>query len=140
MQFSSQLKVFVTDKETREVHQENRTFRFWFYHRDREEYVNSTHEFMRALLKSDEFPRGQSRSSGLTRASNERGVLRLSLVYQTINGFAARLCQHEKNPARHTDTERSAGRQRPSEYVRLPHFDRHCALRSSVQEESATIR
>ena len=46
------------DKRTKRLHQENRILRFWFYNPHENEYVNDTHELMRALLKSDEFPRG----------------------------------------------------------------------------------
>jgi len=56
--FSSQFKVFMTDKKTKALHQENRTIHFWFYNLEQNGHVDETNEFMRELFKSKEFPRG----------------------------------------------------------------------------------
>jgi hypothetical protein len=58
VEFSTQFKVFMTDKKTEKVHQENRILHFWFYDLEQNQYVDDTNEFMRSLFKSDEFPRG----------------------------------------------------------------------------------
>ena len=58
VQFSSQFKVFVTDKKTQEVHQENRTLRLWFYNFIQDQCLYDANELIRSLFKSDEFPRG----------------------------------------------------------------------------------
>jgi len=57
-QFSSQFKVFMIDKKTQELHQENRILRFWFYNLTQNECLYDSHELIRSLFKSDEFPRG----------------------------------------------------------------------------------
>ncbi len=59
VEFSTQFKVFMTDKKTEKVHQENRILHFWFYDLEQNQYVDDTNEFMRSLFKSDEFPRGE---------------------------------------------------------------------------------
>ncbi|CAF4084971.1 unnamed protein product, partial [Rotaria sordida] len=57
-QFSTQFKVFMIDKQTKKLHQENRTLYFWFNnHFKQNQYVNDTNEFLRTLFKSNEFPR-----------------------------------------------------------------------------------
>jgi hypothetical protein len=56
--FSTQFKVFMTDKQTNKVQQENRVLHFWFYDPKQSEYSDDTNEFMRVLFKPDEFPRG----------------------------------------------------------------------------------
>jgi hypothetical protein len=48
----------VTDKKTRELNQENRTLRLWFYNLTQNECLHDAHELIRSLFKSDEFPRG----------------------------------------------------------------------------------
>ena len=58
VEFSTEFKVFMTDKQTKQTHQENRVLHFWFYNLQRNEYINDTNEFMRTLFKSDQFPRG----------------------------------------------------------------------------------
>jgi hypothetical protein len=58
VQFSSGFKVFMTDKKSKELHQENRTLRLWFYNFVQDECLHDSHELMRSVLKSDEFPRG----------------------------------------------------------------------------------
>lgn len=58
MEFTSQFKVFMTDKKTKTLHQENRTLHFWFYDLKQNEYNDEINEFMRELLKSNEFPKG----------------------------------------------------------------------------------
>jgi predicted neuraminidase len=62
VQFSSQFKVFMTDKKTQELHQENRTLRLWFYNLTQNECLHDAHELIRSLFKSDEFPRGNHRT------------------------------------------------------------------------------
>lgn len=52
-QFQSEFKVFVTDRQTNEIQQENRRLKFWFHQFVR----NDTEELIRLLFKSDEFPR-----------------------------------------------------------------------------------
>jgi hypothetical protein len=59
VEFSSQFKVFLTDKKTNKFHQENRILNFWFYNLKQTQYVNDTNEFMREIFKSDQFPRGE---------------------------------------------------------------------------------
>lgn len=54
-QFQSEFKVFVTDRQTNEIQQENRRLKFWFHQFVR----NDTEELIRLLFKSDEFPRGK---------------------------------------------------------------------------------
>ncbi len=56
--FSTEFKVFMTDKQTRKNNQENRVLHFWFHDLQRHEYMNDTNEFMKLLLKSNQFPRG----------------------------------------------------------------------------------
>ncbi|CAF3028040.1 unnamed protein product [Rotaria sp. Silwood2] len=57
-QFSTQFKVFMIDKQTKKLHQENRTINFWFNnHFGQNQYADDTNEFLRILFKSDEFPR-----------------------------------------------------------------------------------
>lgn len=46
----------MTDKKTRELHQENRILRLWFFDHTA---LSEAHELIRLLLKSDEFPRGE---------------------------------------------------------------------------------
>lgn len=58
-QFSSQFKVFMTDKKTQELHQENRLLRLWFNNLTQNQCLHDAQELMRLLLKSDEFPRGK---------------------------------------------------------------------------------
>ncbi|CAF1677367.1 unnamed protein product [Adineta ricciae] len=55
--YTTQFKVFMTDKQTKGVHQENRVLHFWFYDQNDEEYSDDVNEFMRGLFKSSEFPR-----------------------------------------------------------------------------------
>ncbi len=57
-QFSSQFKVFMIDQKTKELHQENRILRFWFYNLTQNQCLDDAHELIRSLFKSDEFPRG----------------------------------------------------------------------------------
>ena len=61
VQFSSRFKVFMTDKKTGEVHQENRILRLWFHDFAENQSLYEAQELMRMLLKSDEFPRGETR-------------------------------------------------------------------------------
>jgi len=63
VQFSSQFKVFMTDKQTQELHQENRTLRLWFYNLTQKQCLTDSHELIRSLFKSDEFPRGKRKFS-----------------------------------------------------------------------------
>lgn len=63
VQFSSQFKVFMTDKQTQELHQENRTLRLWFYNLTQKQCLTDSHELIRSLFKSDEFPRGTRKFS-----------------------------------------------------------------------------
>ncbi|CAF4221574.1 unnamed protein product [Rotaria socialis] len=56
-QFSSQFKVFMMDKRTQELNQENRILRFWFYSLEQNQCLYDANELLRALFKSDEFPR-----------------------------------------------------------------------------------
>jgi len=58
VEFSTQFKVSMTDKQTKKVHQENRILNFWFYDLQQNQYVDDTNEFIQTLFKSDEFPRG----------------------------------------------------------------------------------
>lgn len=58
-QFTSQFKVFIIDKKTQELNQENRILRFWFYNQTQNQSLNDAHELIRTLFKSDEFPRGK---------------------------------------------------------------------------------
>ena len=46
------------DKQTKELHQENRTLRFWFYNPEQNQCDDDANEFLRELFRSDEFPRG----------------------------------------------------------------------------------
>ena len=48
----------MTDKQTEEFHQENRTLRLWFYNLTQNQCLSDANEFIRSLFKSDEFPRG----------------------------------------------------------------------------------
>ena len=57
VQFSSRFKVFMTDKSTPEIHQENRTLNLWFHNFVQEQCLFDAQAMMRALFKSDEFPR-----------------------------------------------------------------------------------
>jgi hypothetical protein len=59
VQFSSQFKVFMTDKKTQELNQENRIFRLWFYNFTENQCLYDAHAMLRSLFKSDEFPRGK---------------------------------------------------------------------------------
>lgn len=49
----------MNDKQTKQVHQENRIINFWFYDHQEDQYVDDTNEFLRTLFKPDEFPRGK---------------------------------------------------------------------------------
>jgi hypothetical protein len=46
------------DKTTRDIHQENRTLRLWFYEFIQDQSLLDAQALLRSLLKSDEFPRG----------------------------------------------------------------------------------
>jgi hypothetical protein len=59
VQFSSQFKVFMTDKKTQELHQENRSLRLWFFNFTENQCLYDAHQLIRSLFKSDEFPRGK---------------------------------------------------------------------------------
>lgn len=49
----------MTDKKTKELHQENRILRLWFFNLTANQSLYDAHELIRLLLKSDEFPRGE---------------------------------------------------------------------------------
>jgi len=49
--------VFVKDKKTQNLHQENRILRLWFFKPNQDDSLRDGHEFIRTLFKSDEFPK-----------------------------------------------------------------------------------
>ncbi|CAF0873416.1 unnamed protein product [Adineta steineri] len=125
VQFSSQFKVFMTDKQTDEIHQENRTLRLWFYNLTQNQCLSDAHEFIRSLFKSDEFPRDYfsfiKRLMELLRMFTR--IRKIELEIQTINQnnididhpieqYVSRLMlydndylseMHGKNPQRYAD-------------------------------------
>jgi hypothetical protein len=52
------IKIFMKDKKTQELHQENRILRLWFYNLTQNQCLYDAHELIRSLFNSDEFPRG----------------------------------------------------------------------------------
>lgn len=88
VQFSSRFKVFMTDKSTREIHQENRTLRLWFHNFVQDQCLFDAQAMMRALFKSDEFPRDYfsfiKRLMEFLRMFNR--IRKIELEIQTLEG------------------------------------------------------
>ncbi|CAF2675522.1 unnamed protein product [Rotaria sp. Silwood2] len=125
VQFSSQFKVFMTDKKTQELHQENRTLRLWFYSLTQNQCLYDANELIRSLFKSDEFPRDYfsfiKRLMELLRMFTR--IRKIELEIQTLNEnnldvdhpikqYVSRLMlydtdylseMYEKNPERYAD-------------------------------------
>lgn len=59
VEYSTKFQVFMNDKQTKKVHQENRILHFWFYNLQEHQYVNEINEFMKLLFRTDQFPRGE---------------------------------------------------------------------------------
>lgn len=57
-EFSSSFKVFIGDKRTREIQQENRILRLWFYQFERERCLVDAQDLMKNILKTNDFPQG----------------------------------------------------------------------------------
>ena len=103
--FSSQFKVFLTDQKTHQVQQENRTLRFWFFEQEQSTYASETNEFLRALLKAEEFPRGTKINELSLVAWSTCISDRLFLIYKTINGIVTHIDSIEKDSSRDSNVD-----------------------------------
>ncbi|CAF0984238.1 unnamed protein product [Adineta steineri] len=107
VEFSSRFKVFMIDKQTKKIHQENRILHFWFYDLQTDECVNETNEFMRVLLKSNEFPRDYfsfiKRLMELLRTFSIIRKIQLEIQTLTDNNLDNDHPLYENNPQRYGD-------------------------------------
>ncbi|CAF1022702.1 unnamed protein product [Rotaria sordida] len=107
VQFSSQFKVFMIDKKTQELHQENRILRLWFYSLTQNQCLYDANELIRLLFKSDEFPRDYfsfiKRLMELLRMFTR--IRKIELEIQTLNENTLDIDHpmYEKNPGRYAD-------------------------------------
>ena len=95
----------MADRQTEELHQENRTLRLWFYEQTENECLSDAHKFIRSVFKSDEFPRGRSWPN-LWLTSLSLSVTRLFLVHQTTNGTTAHVLTDPQNRIGDPNVER----------------------------------
>ncbi|CAF0973880.1 unnamed protein product [Rotaria magnacalcarata] len=106
-QFSSQFKVFMMDKRTQELNQENRILRFWFHSLEQNQCLYDANELIHALFKSDEFPRDYfsfiKRLMELLRMFTR--IRKIELEIQTLdkNALDVDHPMYEKNPERYAD-------------------------------------
>ncbi|CAF3180281.1 unnamed protein product [Rotaria socialis] len=86
---SSEFKVFMIDKQTEKLHQENRILHFWFYNLTKQQSIDHTNEFLSRLFKADEFPRDYfsfiKRLMELLRLFSSIRKLQLEIQTQTNN-------------------------------------------------------
>lgn len=98
--FSTQFRVSLTDKQTKKTHQENRVLYFWFTNAKSNQLVEDTNKFMRLLLQSDRFPRGKTHQQ-----IESTFFRRLFFIYQTIDGINANISSNSSNGIRNSNNK-----------------------------------